>query len=253
VRARIDEIIHELPAGIELSPIYDHAQVVDEAVGGFISNLIMSVAVVIGTLCIFMGWRAGIVVGSVLLLTVLGTVLCMWLYGLNLQRISLGALVIAMGMLVDNAIVVAEGMMLRMQKGENAIQASSTVVKQTQWPLLGATAIGIMAFSGIGLSDDATGEFLFSLFAVILISLFLSWVLAITVAPLFGYYFFKVGGKAEDETTESALHSKYKAGLELALKYPGRAVWLLVDVTLISYMSFGLVHQGFFPPSNTPM
>ena len=95
-----------------------------KAVGGFLTNLIMSVAVVIATLCLFMGWRAGVVVGAVLLLTVLGTILVMWLYGLNLQRISLGALVIAMGMLVDNAIVVAEGMMLRMQRGYKALEAS---------------------------------------------------------------------------------------------------------------------------------
>ncbi|GAA6134336.1 efflux RND transporter permease subunit VmeI [Oceaniserpentilla sp. 4NH20-0058] len=253
VRERINQILSELPAGIILQPIYDQAKVVDEAVGGFITNLILSVAVVIATLCVFMGWRAGVVVGAVLLLTVLGTILVMWLYGLNLERISLGALVIAMGMLVDNAIVVAEGMMLRMQKGYNAIQASSFVVKQTQWPLLGATAIGIAAFSGIGLSNDSTGEFLFSLFAVILISLCLSWVLAITVAPLFGSYFFKVGKEGAGEAFDSKLHQTYKSILLKALKYRGRTVLLLMTVTVISYMSFGFVKQGFFPASNTPI
>lgn len=253
VNQRIKEILQELPAGISLEAIYDQATIVDEAVSGFIFNLIMSVTVVIATLCIFMGWRAGVVVGSVLLLTVMGTILVMWLYGLNLQRISLGALVIAMGMLVDNAIVVAEGMLLRMQRGYSALEASSHVVKQTQWPLLGATVIGITAFSGIGLSDDATGEFLFSLFAVILISLFLSWVLAITVAPLFGSYFFKVGEKADDESFDSALHQRYEKLLRLALMNRGKSVAILVGVTLMSYMAFGFVKQGFFPPSNTPM
>lgn len=253
VRTRIAEILTQLPVGISLSPIYDQAKVVDESVSGFILNLVMSVAVVIGTLCIFMGWRAGIVVGGVLMLTVLGTILVMWIYGLNLERISLGALVIAMGMLVDNAIVVAEGMMLRMQKGASALDASSHVVKQTQWPLLGATLIGIAAFSGIGLSDDATGEFLFSLFAVILISLFLSWVLAITVAPLFGSYFFKVGEQAAGEDFNSTLHLKYKSVLMKALRAPGKTVLLLFAVTVISYMSFGFVKQGFFPAANTPM
>jgi multidrug efflux pump subunit AcrB len=257
VRDQIDSILKELPAGIELSPIYDQAKIVDESVSGFILNLIMSVAVVIATLCIFMGWRAGVVVGGVLLLTVMGTVLCMWLYGLNLQRISLGALVIAMGMLVDNAIVVAEGMMLKMQKGESALDASSAVVKQTQMPLLGATVIGIMAFSGIGLSDDSTGEFLFSLFAVILISLFLSWILAVTVAPLLGSYFFKVGDPKtqpnQNEDSSSVFHKRYKSVLLTALKHPGRSVMILLAVTIISYMSFGFVKQGFFPASNTPI
>lgn len=253
VRDRMAEILRSLPAGIQLTPIYDQAQVVDEAVSGFIFNLVMSVAVVIFTLCVFMGWRAGVVVGAVLLLTVLGTILVMWLYGLNLQRISLGALVIAMGMLVDNAIVVAEGMLLRMQKGYNALDASSHVVKQTQWPLLGATVIGIAAFSGIGLSDDATGEFLFSLFAVICISLFLSWMLAITVAPLFGSYFFKVGEQDSGDTFDSPLHTRYKTVLLKALDKPGRSVWILVGITVLSYFCFGFVKQGFFPPSNTPM
>jgi len=253
VNARIQTLLHELPVGISLQAIYDQAAIVDEAVSGFIFNLVMSVTVVIATLCVFMGWRAGVVVGSVLLLTVMGTILVMWLYGLNLQRISLGALVIAMGMLVDNAIVVAEGMMLRMQRGYSALDASSYVVKQTQWPLLGATVIGITAFSGIGLSDDATGEFLFSLFAVILISLFLCWVLAITVAPLFGSYFFKVGEQANEEVFDSALHQRYEAVLRLALRNRGKSVLLLVFVTIVSYMAFGLVKQGFFPPSNTPM
>jgi multidrug efflux pump subunit AcrB len=257
VRDKIDHILKELPAGIGLSPIYDQAKVVDESVTGFITNLIISVAVVIATLCIFMGWRAGVVVGGVLLLTVMGTVLCMWLYGLNLQRISLGALVIAMGMLVDNAIVVAEGMMLRMQKGESALDASSVVVKQTQMPLLGATVIGIMAFSGIGLSNDDTGEFLFSLFAVILISLFLSWILAVTVAPLLGSYFFKVGDAnaqtISNESSISAFHKRYKSVLLKALRSPKITVSLLLGITVLSYMSFGFVKQGFFPPSNTPI
>ncbi|WP_396587024.1 efflux RND transporter permease subunit [Bermanella sp. R86510] len=253
VRKRIAEILQGLPTGIELTPIYDQAQVVDEAVSGFVFNLVMSVAVVIGTLCIFMGWRAGIVVGGVLLLTVLGTILVMWLYGLNLQRISLGALVIAMGMLVDNAIVVAEGMMLRMQKGYKAVAAASHVAKQTQWPLLGATVIGITAFSGIGLSNDATGEFLFSLFAVILISLLLSWILAITVAPLFGSYFFTVGEAGGDEALDTKLHRRYASALHLALSRPGKTIFILFAITVVSYMSFGFVKQGFFPASNTPM
>lgn len=254
VRERIDQILSNLPAGIILQPIYDQAQVVDESVDGFITNLILSVVVVIATLCLFMGWRAGVVVGAVLLLTVLGTILVMWLFGLNLQRISLGALVIAMGMLVDNAIVVAEGMMLRMQRGYSAIDAAKRVVQQTQWPLLGATAIGIAAFSGIGLSNDATGEFLFSLFAVILISLLLSWVLAITVAPLFGSYFFTVGEFSDDhQSFTSSLHQGYKRFLLKALNNRGKTVLILVAVTLISLMSFGLVKQGFFPASNTPI
>lgn len=253
VNEKISHILSNLPAGIALNPIYDQANIVDKAVDGFVLNLQMSVAVVTLALMIFMGWRAGLVVGSVLLLTVLGTVLIMWLYGIEMERISLGAMVIAMGMLVDNAIVVAEGMMVRMHKGYSAIKAASFIVKRTQWPLLGATVIGIAAFSGIGLSDDATGEFLFSLFAVIMISLLLSWVLALTVVPLFGSYFFKTDNQSEEDSYKSPLHRGYYALLVGAIKHRWISIAALVAVTVSAYASFGLVKQGFFPPSDTPM
>ena len=243
-----------LPLGVELHPIYNQAAVVDEAVGGFILNVGLSVAIVIGVLCLFMGWRAGVVIGTVLLLTVTGTVLLMWLSGIELQRISLGALIIAMGMLVDNAIVVAEGMLIGMHRGRSALDAAVAVVRQTQWPLLGATVIGLMAFSGIGLSNDTTGEFLFSLFAVISISLLLSWVLAITVTPLFGNYFFKRRAGSEDSDPYAGiLYRGYRGILSGALRVRWLTVGLLVAVTAASVYGFGFVKQSFFPNSNTPI
>ena len=114
----------------------------------------------------------------------LGTLVFMLPFGIEMERISLGALIIAMGMLVDNAIVVAEGMQTAMQRGLNSRDAADEAAQKTQIPLLGATVIGIVAFAPIGLSPDATGEFMFSLFAVITISLLLSWLLAITVTAL---------------------------------------------------------------------
>ncbi|MBW8191727.1 efflux RND transporter permease subunit [Neiella marina] len=253
VRAEVDEMLSQLPAGITLAPIYDQATIVDESVQGFILNLELSVLVVTLTLCLFMGWRSGVVIGAVLLLTVMGTILLMWLFNLQLQRISLGAMVIAMGMLVDNAIVVAEGMMLRMQQGKRAIEAASFIIKRTQWPLLGATVIGIAAFSGIGLSDDATGEFLFSLFAVILISLMLSWVLAVTVTPLFGSYFYKQASAEESAKPPSFFHRYYQLALTKALKLRWLTIGALVVITLVAIANFSNVKQGFFPPSSTPM
>ena len=253
ISAKLSTVLAKLPAGIQVSSIYNQAKIVDESVDGFIFNLEVSVAVVTLALCLFMGWRSGIVVGGTLLITVLGTVLIMWLYGLQLQRISLGAMVIAMGMLVDNAIVVAEGMMLRMEKGKSAMESASFIVKRTQWPLLGATVIGIAAFSGIGLSDDATGEFLFSLFAVVLISLILSWILAVTLTPLLGKYFYKVGNKASADESPSLFHKAYLTVLKSALHWRGITLAILVIITISAYASFGSIKQGFFPPSNTPV
>ena len=253
IEAKLAEVLAKLPTGINISTIYNQAKIVDESVDGFITNLEISVVVVTLALCLFMGWRSGIVVGGTLLITVLGTVLIMWLYDLQLERISLGAMVIAMGMLVDNAIVVAEGMMLRMEKGKSAMESASFIVKRTQWPLLGATVIGIAAFSGIGLSDDATGEFLFSLFAVVLISLMLSWILAVTLTPLLGKYFYKVGNTSEEGESHSLFHKAYLVVLRNALHWRGVTLAILVIITIGAYASFGLIKQGFFPPSNTPV
>ncbi|SDJ51299.1 efflux RND transporter permease subunit [Microbulbifer yueqingensis] len=254
VEAKLAGLEQGLPLGIEIHPVYEQHRVVEDSVNGFLFNLVSSVAIVILVLCAFMGWRSGVVVGAVLGLTVLGTVLIMNLLGLNLQRISLGALIIAMGMLVDNAIVVAEGMLMGVQKKESPQVAAARVVRQTFWPLLGATIIGIMAFSGIGLSDDATGEFLFSLFAVIGISLLLSWVLAITITPYLGYHLFKPGKLGESgDPYQGRFYRIYAGALSGALRRRGRTIAILLAVTVVSYGAFGFVKQGFFPNSNAPL
>ncbi|MBB4212731.1 multidrug efflux pump subunit AcrB [Rhodothalassium salexigens DSM 2132] len=253
VAAKLDAIRADWPLGVDLAPIYDQARVVEQSVDGFVASLGLSVAIVIGVLMLFMGWRAGLVVGSVLFLTVAGTLLLMKLAAIDMQRISLGALIIAMGMLVDNAIVIAEGMMVSMQRGLKARAAAVQVVRQTQWPLLGATIIGIMAFSGIGLSPDATGEFLFSLFAVIAMSLLLSWGLAVTVIPLFGSYLLKQGGADDADPYGNRVYRGYGRVLRLALRHRLIAVSLLVATTGGCFWGFGQVAQAFFPASNTPL
>ncbi|WP_428642982.1 efflux RND transporter permease subunit [Roseibium sp.] len=244
-----------IPVGMQIHPIYEQNVVVDESVNGFILNLAASVVIVIGVLALFMGWRAAVVVGTVLLLTVMATVLFMRIFAIEMERISLGALIIAMGMLVDNAIVVAEGMMINMQRGQKAIEAASRVVAQTMWPLLGATVIGIMAFSGIGLSPDATGEFLFSLFAVIGISLLLSWVFAVTVTPLFGKYFFRsaTGDLEGHDPYKGLLYTIYRKILIGSLHARLLTIAGLVGITVVCVMAFGNVKQAFFPDSNTPI
>ncbi|MDQ2095254.1 efflux RND transporter permease subunit [Rhodalgimonas zhirmunskyi] len=253
VDARLDELMRDVPAGVELHPIYQQHVVVDEASNAFLLNLGMSVAIVVIVLALFMGWRAAVVVGATLLLTVVGTVFLMAIFGIEMERISLGALIIAMGMLVDNAIVVAEGMQGDMAQGKSARDAAEDVAKKTQTPLLGATVIGIMAFAGIGLSPDATGEFLFSLFAVIGISLLLSWLLAITATPLLGHYFFKVGSGEDGDHYGGPLFRAYRGMLSLALTLRHLVILALIGITVLCYIGFGQVKQAFFPDSNTPL
>ncbi|UWQ90310.1 efflux RND transporter permease subunit [Rhodobacteraceae bacterium M382] len=253
VDAKLAELGPQIPYGVELEPIYQQHVVVEQASNDFLVNLAMSVAIVVAVLAIFMGWRASIVVGATLLLTVVGTLMFMNLFSIEMERISLGALIIAMGMLVDNAIVVAEGMQISMLRGKSSRDAADEAASKTQIPLLGATVIGIMAFAGIGLSPDATGEFLFSLFAVIGISLLLSWVLALTATPLLGHYFFKQGKSGDAGSYDGLLFRVYGSMLRLALKLRWLVVIGLVAVTVVCFAGFGLMKQQFFPNSNTPL
>lgn len=253
VDAKLDSLMPSIPYGVNLHPIYQQHVVVDEASNAFLVNLAMSVAIVVAVLAVFMGWRAAVVVGATLLLTVVGTLFFMAIFSIEMERISLGALIIAMGMLVDNAIVVAEGMQISMRGGRNSHDAADEAAGKTQIPLLGATVIGIMAFAGIGLSPDATGEFMFSLFAVIGISLLLSWILALTVTPLLGHYFFKQGDGSAGDAYGGVLFQAYAGLLRAAI----RARWLvvvgLVLITAVCFAGFGQIRQQFFPDSNTPL
>lgn len=251
--SKLAELAPLIPLGVELQPIYQQHLVVEEASNAFLINLAMSVSIVVVVLALFMGLRAAVVVGSTLLLTVVGTLLFMALFTIEMERISLGALIIAMGMLVDNAIVVAEGMQIAMARGKSSRAAADEAASKTQIPLLGATVIGIMAFAGIGLSPDATGEFLFSLFAVIGISLLLSWVLALTVTPLLGHYFFKQGSGDGADAYDGPLFRAYGAVLRLCLRLWWLVIAGLVAVTVVCFALFGQIKQQFFPDSNTPL
>ncbi|MEJ8561508.1 efflux RND transporter permease subunit [Yoonia sp. GPGPB17] len=254
VEAELNILEDLLPVGVTVTPIYEQHRVVDDANGSFLVSLAMSVSVVIGVLALFMGRRAAVVVGVSLLLTVTSTFFFMYLLDVKVERISLGALIIAMGMLVDNGIVIAESMQQEMRKGRTSREAADTASKKTQVPLLGATIIGIMAFAGIGLSPDATGEFMFSLFAVIAISLLLSWFVAVTVTPLLGHYLFRTGDLIGDDTGyNGAVFRAYGGLVRQALKFRWLVIFGLIGTTVACVIAFAQVRQQFFPPANTPL
>lgn len=254
VDRKMAELQAGLPIGVEVHGVYAQHDSVSDAIDNFIRNLMMSVATVVLALFVFMGWRAGTVVGATLFLTVLGTIGIMSWMGIELQRISLGALMIAMGMLVDNGIVIAEGMVVGVRKGQTPAEAAARSVSRTQFALLGATVIGIMAFAPISLSDDNTGHFLVSLFQVIAISLFLSWILAITIVPMLGNYLLRPG----QAVSESVLYgTPFYQGYVKLLGGSIRKAWLstliIVGITFSCIYSLQFVKQGFFPTTNTPL
>ncbi|MGO2236044.1 AcrB/AcrD/AcrF family protein [Marinomonas sp. UCMA 3892] len=260
---RIEELQYQQPIGLNMEPIYFQSKEVERSVSNFLLNLAEAVGIVILVLLVFMGIRSGILIGIILLLTILGTFIVMDYFHINLQRISLGGLIIALGMLVDNAIVVTEGVLIGMQRGMTKLQAASAVVKQTKWPLLGATVIAVTAFAPIGLSPDAVGEFVGSLFYVLLISLLLSWITAITLTPFFCDLFFKETiekANNEDGSTKELedpykgfIFTGYKWLLDKAMHYRWITVILLVGSLFTAGWAFQFVKQSFFPPSTTPM
>lgn len=158
LEARLEQMSAEKPAGIKIDLFYDQAAEVGQSVSGFITNFLMALAIVVGVLLIFMGVRSGIIIAFSLALNVLGTLLIMYLWGIELQRISLGALIIALSMLVDNAIVIVEGVLIARQQGSTLLTAVNYVIRRSALPLLGATVIAILAFAPIGLSQDSTGN-----------------------------------------------------------------------------------------------
>ncbi|WP_354623273.1 efflux RND transporter permease subunit [Psychromonas sp. MME2] len=261
VGQRIDQRLKELqsvtPMGMQIEAIYDQPSEVENSVNGFVISVLQALLIVVVVLLFFMGVRVGLIIGAVLLITVAGTIWIMEMADMELQRISLGALIIALGMLVDNAIVVAEGMLVRIKSGMNATKAASETVEQTMWPLLGGTVIGIVAFSGIGFSVSSVGEFAGSLFWVILISLSLSWLTAVTTTPLLCALFIKpdkkVEGAKEVDPYAGFLFQAYKKLLLVALRFRWVSVSLVVTLFIVAIIGFGYVKQGFFPDSNTPM
>ena len=263
VEKRMRELISQTPIGIEVDVISHQATSVKVAVNGFIENLIESVILVIAVLLFTMGLRSGLLIGGVLLLTVLATVFVMDVFGIMFERISLGAFIIALGMLVDNAIVITEAVLVAANRGESKKDAAIAVVKRTQWALLGGTVIAILSFAPIGASQNASGEYCRSLFLVIGISLLLSWVLAITVTPLLAARVLK-DERHETKDIKSGLPSKvsgpydgwffraYRRLLEWCVQNRGFTLFALVCLLVASVVGFGRVKRNFFPDSTRP-
>lgn len=255
VRARLAELRAEIPLGIELGIISEQAEAVTKAISGFVSSLVLAVAIVIVVLLFFMGLRSGILIGAVLVVTIAGTFIFLEPQGVALERISLGALIIALGMLVDNAIVVVDGVLVRLDRGQDAEEAAIEVVAQSALPLLGATVIAILAFAAIGTSDDNTGEFCRSLFQVVLTSLLFSWVTAVTVTPALCVSFLKPGRRAPADLDASAARGwagRYRSVLTTAVRHRGLTMALVLLAFASSVFGFRFVQQSFFPPSTRP-
>lgn len=258
VRRKLAELKSKQPIGIDIGEINFQPEAVTESVDDFVFNLIKAVSIVVVVLLITMGRKTGMIIGLVLFLTIMATFLVMYMKGgLLMERISLGALIIALCMLTDNAIIVIEGVKVRIEAGEDKLTVVRDVIAENQWPLFGATAIGVLAFAAIAWSDHSTGEYTNSLFWVILIALSLSWVSSVTVTPLLGSLFFKplstgAGGEPQADPYQRGIFKLYRNILALALRYRWAVLVSCAVMFVAAIYGFTLVKQSFFPPATRP-
>ncbi len=243
------------PLGIELHEFYHQGNIVDVSVQTFVVNVIAALVIVIITLLIFMGLKSAIVIGAILLMTIFATLATMQIVDIPMHRISLGALIIALGMMVDNAIVVTEGILVGVQNGIKKLDIANRIVKRAIWPLLGGTLVGIIAFAPIGFAPGSTAEYTGHLFWVILISLMFSWVFAVTLTPLFCFWLFKEAhvSSSSSKKSDGALMQKYQGFLRFALRKRFAVVASVVGIFIVSVWGFQFVKSGFFPASTTPL
>ena len=254
LREKMKGLAPRLPVGVEFGIVSMQSEAVTKAIKGFTNSLLQALAIVIVVLVFFMGIRSSVIIGMVLLVTIIGSFTFLHRMGVALERISLGALIIALGMLVDNAIVVVDGILIGLKRGETAQQAAIRVVRQSAVPLLGATVIAVLAFAAIGTSQDSTGEFCRSLFQVIIVSLLLSWVTAVTFTPVLGVWMLKLGKKsdASRDPFDTSFYRLYRKLLRICLRFRWVTVAVVTGAFLLALFGFRFVEQSFFPPSTRP-
>ena len=245
--------MEQLPVGMDLKAIYPENKIADEANNGFILNLIESLLIVIVIIFIVMGSRAGMLVGSSLLFSVGGTLLIMLIWGVGLNRTSLAAFIIAMGMLVDNAIVVTDNAQVGIKRGLSRYQALIDGATKPQWALLGATFIAVCSFLPMYLAPASVAEIVKPLFIVLAVSLGLSWVLALTQTTTFGNFILKEAKPGENKDPyDTKLYHKFESVLGRLIKRRYVTISTVVATLFLSLFVMSIMPQSFFPIMSKP-
>ncbi|MFV0581261.1 MAG: efflux RND transporter permease subunit [Parabacteroides gordonii] len=253
VASHLTEMEQLFPIGMELKTIYPENKIADEANNGFILNLLESLLIVIVVIFLVMGSRAGMLVGSSLLFSVGGTLLLMLIWGVGLNRTSLAAFIIAMGMLVDNAIVVTDNAQVGIKRGLSRYQALIDGATKPQWALLGATFIAVCSFLPMYLAPASVAEIVKPLFIVLAVSLGLSWVLALTQTTTFGNFILKEAKPGESKDPyDTKLYHKFEKVLARLIKRRWVTITSVVATLFLSLFIMGIMPQSFFPIMNKP-
>lgn len=259
IDAKYTQIKKKLPVGVTEYVVSNQPEVVTKSVHEFVHSLVEAVIIVLAVSFISLGWRTGIVVAISIPLVLSVTFLVMLLMGIDLQRISLGALIIALGLLVDDAIIAVEMMVMKMEEGFDKFKAATFAYTSTAFPMLSGTLITVAGFLPVGLNDSTTGEYVFSLFAVVGISLVVSWFVAVIFTPYLGYHLLpaekyrQIGLQQHGNVFDKPFYHKFKKFLQVVVEYKKTVVLSTVGIFALSLVLFKLfVSQQFFPASDRP-
>ncbi len=242
--------VEQLPIGIEYNKVFFQPERVRSAINNFLLNLFCSVAIVVVVLMFAMGLRSGVLLGTTLLITVFGSLLFLYAFDGTLQRVSLAAFILAMGMLVDNAIVIVDGILIDLKKGRLTSRSLTNIVQKTAMPLLGATLIAILAFLPIFLSPDTAGVYVRDLFVVLSVSLLLSWVLSLTMVPLQAKALLVGHTQREESKATKKMQAQLRRLLTWTLRNRTVSISLALIFVALSGWVYTLLPQSFFPDLN---
>lgn len=257
------KITQNLPVGIEMIKVLDQPKAVSRSVNEFIKVLIEAVVIVLAVSFLSLGlhtdplridMRPGLVVALTIPLVLAVTFLAMKLLGINLHKISLGALIIALGLLVDDAIIAVEMMVRKLEEGFSKLEAATVAYETTAMPMLTGTLITAAGFLPIGLAQSIAGEYTFSIFAVTVLALVISWFVAVLFVPYLGYLFLKVKSRADSDETHTLFDTPFYNRVRQAVRWCVRYRWVTIGVTLgafvLGLIGFRYVEQQFFPDSS---
>lgn len=247
--ARMKRVVSDLPIGVDVERVSDQPAVVEEAVSGFTTALFEAIAIVLAISFISLGVRAGLVVAISIPLVLAITFVCMEYMGISLQRISLGALIISLGLLVDDAMIAVEMMVARLEVGDDLRKAATYVYTSTAFPMLTGTLVTVAGFIPIGLNNSAAGEFTFTLFVVIAVSLVVSWIVAVLFTPLLGVTILPKTMKA-NHGRKGRIATAFSWMLGLAMRWRWVTIVTTCAAFALSIAGLGLVQQQFFPASD---
>lgn len=251
LKERMTAIASRLPAGIDMIQIADQSTVVQDAVDGFTKVLIEAIVIVLAVSFVSLGWRAGLVVSASIPLVLALTFFGMELAGIGLQRISLGALIIALGLLVDDAMITVESMISCLEKGKSRLLAATHAYDTTAFPMLTGTLVMIAGFIPVGFAASGAGEYTFSLFMVILISLSSSWIVAVLFSPILGTWILP-RSLSHAHQKGGAILTTYRKVLGWNLQHRVLTIILGVTALLVSLNGVGHLKEQFFPASDRP-